>query len=51
MTVTSTDGTRLDVKRSNGTSRLIVNNSAGTRIGNLVGNQVNFLDGSYFFLN
>ena len=51
MTVTSSDGTKIDVSRSNGTSTVSVKSAAGTTIGSVSGNQVNFNDGSYIVLN
>jgi hypothetical protein len=51
MTVTASDGTKIFVQRVNGTSTIDVQNSAGTKIGSLAGNQINFEDGSFIVLN
>jgi hypothetical protein len=51
MTVISSDGTKIVATRANGTSTIDVQNSAGTKIGTLAGNQINFEDGSFIVLN
>lgn len=51
LAVTASDGTIIDVSRSNGSSTATVRNSAGTAIGSVSGNQMNFEDGSYILLN
>lgn len=51
MTVTASDGTKLAIRRINGASTVTVRNSADTEIGSVVGNQVNFKDGSFILLN
>jgi hypothetical protein len=51
MTVTSSDGTKIEVSRSNGISKVDIKSSVGTKIGSVNGNLVNFDDGSYIILN
>jgi hypothetical protein len=50
-TLSASDGTTIAVTRSNGSSALVVRNAAGTSIGSLTGNTVNFDDGSTITLN
>jgi hypothetical protein len=51
MDVTASDGSKVFVSRQNGTSTVVVKNAAGTQIGTMAGNQINFNDNTYIVLN